>query len=432
MTNHAQWPEIKQFPQQVCYVVSRWMDVCEQSARIIQRRWRCRASNQQIEGDPVLNKVLRWKRSDIDAFFTNENATATTKLDGTNVGIDHDGNLYGRRTRIASDATHYQKCPIDALRGRAPEIISLRTKLAKMTGFDGKLDDCPLVLYGELCCNRLYDYEEAGDFKAWRIFGVVIDITAGASVGGPELVNAFEVTGLKAVFCPHDSLEDAKGLIRLAMCERLRDIIEGTDGVIKRSKAVCCLQEVYRGSLVNLVHDNMGWMASAKGEGLVLAHQVFGLDASSDLTKWKCSHEPQPKNIKLLRDLQERLCLSFPPAVHSLLPKGVPATIDQLYHIATVPVQVAAKKPKRSRTTDGKNTELQAGVQVAIESAVTKFDAIESYFERGERTAIVQLLRDEVLTDLKFSASSSEGKHVNSAVNRHVGIEFGKWKKGKS
>ena len=75
---------------------------------------------------------------------------------------------------------------------------------------------------------------------------------------------------------------------------------------------------------------------------------------------------------------------------------------------------------------------LQAGVQVAIESAVTKFDAIESFFERGERTAIVQLLRDEVLTDLKFSASSSEGKHVNSAVNRHVGIEFGKWKKGKS
>ena len=143
------------------------------------------------------------------------------------------------------------------------------------------------------------------------------------------------------------------------------------------------------------------------------------------LEKWKCSHEPQPKNIAMVKTLTERLATTFPAPVHSLLPPGVPKLVAQMYAVATVPVAVPAKKVQSKSTKTPSVAEL--ALQAAIESALTKFDHLHTFFERGERGAIAALLLAEVTADLKLEKGAA--KQAIGAVNKRIGMEFGQWKK---
>ena len=52
--------------------------------------------------EPQTELQHAWPRAAVEAFFS-ATATATCKLDGTNVGIDNKGKLFGRRLIIAKD-----------------------------------------------------------------------------------------------------------------------------------------------------------------------------------------------------------------------------------------------------------------------------------------------------------------------------------------
>jgi len=88
------------------------------------------------------------------------------------------------------------------------------------------------------------------------------------------------------------------------------------------------------------------------------------------------------------------------------------------------------KKAKRAKGAKAKATgPYEEGVlQSALSSAASKYDTLESYFERGEGREIKGLLMKEVVEDLGAS-SQEELRYVNAAVGKFVGKAYGAWKR---
>ena len=94
----------------------------------------------------------------------------THKFDGTNLGKDQDGQLYGRNKMVDPKAKSYQKTSTDALKNI--DVAIIKKEIEEAIGIE---DIGNFVLYGELMCNKgLYNYTEAKLDSGWTIFGAMI------------------------------------------------------------------------------------------------------------------------------------------------------------------------------------------------------------------------------------------------------------------
>jgi hypothetical protein len=94
----------------------------------------------------------------------------TYKYDGTNLGKDQDGQLYGRNKMVDPDAKFYQKTSTDALKNI--DVLLIKNYIEELCGvrMGGNF-----VLYGELMCNKhLYNYSEKNIANGWFVFGAMI------------------------------------------------------------------------------------------------------------------------------------------------------------------------------------------------------------------------------------------------------------------
>ena len=97
---------------------------------------------------------------------------ATEKLDGTNVGKDDEGNIYGRRLLIDKDKTSYQKVSLD--RVKTADICKVKMEICKVLKID-ETDLKKFLVFGELICNKAYDYVERDLLSTWKVFGAMIE-----------------------------------------------------------------------------------------------------------------------------------------------------------------------------------------------------------------------------------------------------------------
>jgi hypothetical protein len=67
-------------------------------------------------------------------------------------------------------------------------------------------------------------------------------------------------------------------------------------------------------------------------------------------------------------------------------------------------------------------------LEAAMISAMTKYDSLEVYFTRDERSVIKDNLKDELRTDLK-ARSKPETQAVETFVSKRIGVAFGQWSK---
>lgn len=86
--------------------------------------------------------------------------TLSQKYDGTNVGKDEYGQMYGRNKMISKNDTTYMKTDlkcveaIDAAKMKMAFVIQVGVKAFQVKKF---------VVYGELMCNSgLFDYDVSG------------------------------------------------------------------------------------------------------------------------------------------------------------------------------------------------------------------------------------------------------------------------------
>eukprot|EP01048_Picozoa_sp_COSAG05_P003406 COSAG05_NODE_156_length_15696_cov_359.955440_7_plen_435_part_00 len=430
MDNPTPWPEIKQHVQRVTHVLNGACDSMAQAQTVIARRWREKQSQGPVDpgrlmsGAPPALTTL----ADVTTFFTAPGScTATCKLDGTNVGIDTEGSLFGRRKAIPEGNQAYQKAPLASLRGRGAQVTALRSAVASAARIP-EIESLPFLLYGELCVNNLYDYQAAGAFKSWRVFGAVIQVQQDGGDADEDISDiAVDITRRLVAAGFRARVGNA---IVLSMCDNLRATIQTTNKLNPTQEPLECVPETARGSMVEVVDQALTWMLEMKGEGLVLTYPGFASQFSM-LGKWKCAQEPQPKNIEELKQLRQRLSEAgdFPPSLHFLFPEGVVEMIAKMQAIATVSVAAAATPQKPA---DGQTTVDNTEVDEAIASALTKFDSPAAYFERNERKQFTTLILEEVMADLKAVGGSKLAKLVIAKVQKTVGQEFGRWKKAQS
>ena len=440
MANPTPWPEIQQHVQRVTYVLNGACDAATQAQTIVARRWRERRAAGRVAAGRHNAPPAPFTRTDVARFFSTPGAcTATGKLDGTNVGIDTEGALFGRRTAIPEANDSYQKTPLASLRGRGAQVAALRAALASAAGMP-ELEALPLMLYGELCVHKLYEYESSyasGAFKSWRVFGAAIQVELPGGdddkipAAGLDVARRLAAAGYRA---------RAGCTVVVSMCDKLRALVDGVNTLEPEREPLTCVGEMGRGSLVEIVGQALTWMLEMRGEGLVLTYPAFGARSGGGLCtlgKWKCAQEPQQKNIQELSRLQHRFSEAgdFPPSLHFLLPAGVVDMVAKMHAVATAgsasPFKVAEQmmKQKPKKAGEAGPSEQDIAVQEAIASALTKFDSPGVYFDRNERKEFTALLLEEVLTDLTAEKGSKLKKLVSGAVMKRLGQDFGSWKR---
>lgn len=171
-----------------------------------------------------------------------------------------------------------------------------------------------------------------------------------------------------------------------------------------------------KGPLCELCLTLKETLMSDKLEGVVLT----GKDTS--LFKWKTSTEDESKGYNLLSSL----LVSFSNEILEL------ACVDVAFAQCLADVakkEVVAKntkirmKKQKSKTIEPFEKET---IDRAFASALSKYDALEAYFEREERSTILANLNKELVEDLGAS-TDEEIKFIGRELGKRVGVAYGKW-----
>lgn len=405
--NTLGWPSIEQFPREVAARINRFFTVADAAATVIQR------ARRGIRPDGSVD-MRGGKRHRLHEWLLGSAVTTSVKYDGTNVGVLRDGTLLGRRTVIDVEATSYQKCDLKSMRaldtsGALEELISLGAPTAVHR----------TALYGELLCNNLYTYAKEGLAKEWVAFGALLECVDDAAAC--EFARNACTAGM---LC---SASDR--VVCMSTCPAFADVM--------RRHAVPRVAVTQHTSLCAAVQNLGEWMQGEHGEGLVLtvAHNA----GRTSTYKWKISREPQPAGVAALMEIASALRAGadgkaqlLDPAIHELVSTLLTVATHADSTVAQAQAKVKAPKPSREALVDVE------AVQVAIASALTKFDTLEAYFDahgQGGVSTISEQLVAELLADKDLSMPT-EGvkrdaavKEVATAVKKYVGLQFGLWKK---
>lgn len=333
--------------------------------------------------------------------------TAYEKLDGTNLGVRCDGAVFGRRLRVNGDS--YQKVVLKDAIPTPSAVNTVKSSIAstiRLGGF-GTDDKMPmLVLYGELMCNpRKFGYEERGMARKFFCFGAVFDT---------ECKNVDKSDALCGVLNRHGFVATvASGSkIRVRMNDKLSELVQ--------AQGIACAPKLDQG-LLREVCFRLEETLKRNGE---LEGVVLNGD-NGCLFKWKTKSEDESKGYDLLCSLTDSHSLKT-----SKLANVDVEFIGLLKNIAKKEA-TAAKGSKRSQPKKQNTTKQEvydkSTMERALASAMSKYDALEVYFERGEMPAILEILKKESFEDLR-PCTEEEEKFIARAVGKKVGLLYGKWK----
>merc|ERR1712227_537536 len=191
------------------------------------------------------------------------------------------------------------------------------------------------------------------------------------------------------------------------------------------------------------------FMMECKGEGLVLTWKWRNGSQRDDKStfstaKYKCACEEQGGTTDVLEKLQATLeDFQAGTGCGFLLPTGVrESMVPQMLAVSRVTPAAdgPSKKQRKGEDKAAAKEQTYSIVQGALQSALTKFDSPDSFFEihGGSQGCkmMVDLLVNEMQADLLAGIESSDGsiekKQVlaagRSGANRFVGMALGKWK----
>lgn len=366
--------------------------------------------------------------------------SATQKYDGTNVGQDEHGVLYGRNHTIPADAQTYQKTPLAPLRKvEAASILAIKTQVAKVAGVDPSHMD-RFVVYGELMCNSKYNYDELKLTKrAWPVFGAMVRVAEG--VDGAGLVQTLCNAGIIAILCD-------TGLIMLSINKTL-------GGIFEQHGLMCVPSCGHYACLYDLVVANKQWMIQGNGEGLVIASDPLPATAATGVGdgdrdeededtavkgcfvhKWKIGVESVTSNnaakLKAALDAVPSTT-TWGYKAKDLFQMMLDVNSSQLV-CGEVP-QPKSKKDKQKGAKANKEVEMSAEVaqvyEVAMESAASKFDHREAFFAKDKMKGAMSYAglmaaecREDVGVDVDDSAAMEQHKQIVTQMVKKLFIEY--------
>lgn len=295
------------------------------------------------------------------------------------------------------------------------------------------------MLYGELVVNSKYNYASAGIFKQWLCFGVAVRPSANDDEAASRLVVALRAAGFNA--------SNVDSTVTIAPNARLVTLLQEVQ--------VPTVAEKYMpaGEITTIQwaeHDGEGrlpcfqslrrfllseWAQSfflpangiPLGEGLVIASEADGR-----FFKWKHAGEELGNVPTQLEEAVETLRkIAGSPEAH-LFPEGLLEVLERLLLVAiTKPTNPSFAGPNAK---DKKASLGDTEAMAVWESTLTKFDCLESVFERGKEAMkrMQDELMEQVAKDLvkDYGVSEKEAQQrATRVVQKEVGQQFGKWKK---
>jgi len=363
----------------------------------------------------------------------NREVEAYEKLDGTNLGVRCDGAIYGRRYRIHSDT--YQRVRLSGAVPTVVQVIAIKHEISNLlftygnertdtsykTENEAQILLLPkLVLYGELMCDlRKFSYNARFKDCNFFCFGVVFDplLSEDSDTVIPfedmaGLCQRLNNCGLNAEIAPES------GRIRVVLSEELHSIV--------RLAGVQCAPTLDKGPLREVCIRLKQTLLSDGMEGVVLTGKQC-------LFKWKTSFEDESKGHSMLSGILTKY------SEETLEFVGVDISFLKLL----MDVATSRSKPRAIRKEEKMTQRLQqkqyasakspgpytiSDLEKAMNSATSKYDALDACFDRGERDVIRHDLKKEIVNDLN-AVQEEERKCIDSFVNKFVGAAFGKWKK---
>ena len=417
--NPAQWPSFDHIGIWYCHMCHQRHRALNAIAIYIQRWWRQRGqSRKQQKIYPILQQrrfysvsfsafTIRQQQQPDNA-FDQMFCHAYEKLDGTNLGVRCDGAVFGRRLRI--QANTYQRVPLE---GSIPLASQVQSVKKAMLGKDNE-QGMELILYGELMCNPgKFDYNQRGMGHKFYCFGAML--TSSKEITDNKMTNWKHLLKQQG-FNP--SMSSKSG--RIAMNHRLRQLLEDNE--------ICCVPLMDKGRLREVCFQMKESMMKDDREGVVLT----GDDGM--LYKWKTSVEDESQTHSLLSSLlvqnSQAVLKLIGVDVHLVqcfIDVAEKKVKDQMNRVTTTTTSAAARKAMNKEKSKHAAYD-HVTLEKALESAISKYDALEAYFEQGQRSTIISKLNKELVNDLG-AKTPEEMKCVECAVGKKVGVAFGQWKK---
>lgn len=388
------------------------------------------ASGEKNFDDKARNHLLKLQ-SWLDA-----PCVATVKLDGTNVGVDDAGLIVGRNTIVAQGET-YQKVEVwSLLEGYPEKVAHVRTEIARAAGEEGVAH---VMLYGELVVNSKHNYVQAGIFKQWLCFGVAVRPCPNNDEAASQLAVALRAAGFNA--------SNTHGTVTIAPNAKLAALLQEIQvptvaekympaGEITTTQwaehdgegRLPCFRSLRRLLLSEWAHRFfLPANGVPLGEGLVIASEADGR-----LFKWKHAGEELGNVPTELAEAVETVrSIAGSPEIH-LFPEGLLEVLERLLLVATTkPANPSVTGPDAK---DKKTSQGDTQAMAVWESTLTKFDCLESVFERGKEA--MKLMQDELMEQVAKDLVKDYGVSEKDArqraarvVQKEMGQQFGKWKR---
>lgn len=284
---------------------------------------------------PLFIHYLEENNQYIEKIFLNYPIYVMEKIDGTNVGIDELGNIYGRIYMVEKNTKTYQLTSLDTVRTYQIRAESIKKYFESIFNFS----DFTCIIYGELISDpNLYAYSK---LPTYCPFGVV-------------LTNLNE-TQIGLIETDFDFKKNDNGQITLYMNDKLYKLM-----IDHKCNIVGYLGKYDNFS--DFLTKKFEWLFKGMGEGVII-------NMNSDTYKLKIGKEINFTNLGILN-------------------KNIEMDIsDKIKEIIMSLIHIQKSKYKNGEIVDDKkNVQINKEKEIleeAIKSAMTKFDHENTFYESG-------------------------------------------------
>jgi hypothetical protein len=252
--------------------------------------------------------------------------------------------------------------------------------------------------------NNKFDYSDKAHLGKWLAFGVCIEVR------NPDKAVEISQFLYNQGYRFNSLLKEDNRKITLLLNPKLYDLFVELQIPVGECIA--------RGSLFELVQQARDWMFNGNGEGLVCVSEDFQ-------RKWKIGSESQPAVLSTLPGLLTRLePFDLDPRVLQLC-----AVLTEVNKSKLIMGQLPQAK-KKEKPNPSNSLLTQDALQDALNSALTKYDALESFFATDGMNQICGHLIDEVEHDLLVPElpQYEAKKEISAFIRNFVGKAYGRWK----
>merc|ERR1711874_2656 len=338
-----------------------------------------------------VTKLIEYHKESLEYFFLENECYATEKYDGTNVAKDDRGQVYSRRLLIDDDEEKFIETSLTKV--RESNVEDFRNRLEEVACLDESvLARC--VVYGELLCNKYYDYVGRGIVGDWKEFGAGLLVKRDPDQILDKLIKAGFAAAIKS---------SNKHMIQLFINEKFVEVAKHVKLDVPEKKG-------NNTTIAKVIEESKDAMKKGQLEGMVFT--IY--DNGYKVFKWKAAQEYQPVAV-------EKLIIANEKVQKENIKVELKTTFGYIHEVATdisenkSAIKLMKKKKQKSEKESTKekvkgnkylsNLDKEM-IQHGILHSQNKFDALKEYVKKNE----IEEYKSILVTEVKKHYAEEKGE----------------------